>query len=292
MPNIGGVEYPYTPEGLAAAQQTGQLSYAEMLAQVSALDPNWQYNEQLVTLMDNAFRQQFAPQQPALTTQGQVTPTNTVSPPLTGTQMPTSRLQDQEMTAAIMSQRGEMPAWMADMQRAEARQRAPQQMPATAATAIGGLDPARQPHTGVPGIPTATPGVGGGRTQSTSYQPRDSRDYRAMQQPITRQPGMMTPSSGNPYAAQRRQPGMGQPLQQRPIQQQAPRSGSGTGTGHVGAGSRNIGGSQMPNTGQQTYSGYSQRPTGTPVAGQQQAKAAQSKYQQMYQQPRYGGYGP
>jgi len=261
MPNIGGVQYPYTAEGLADAQQTGQLSYSDLLAQVSALDPNWQYNDQLVTLMDNAFRQQFAAQQPA------VAPIS--SPPLTGTQG----------TLNIPS-------------------------------ATAGLDPARQPHTGVPGIPTATPGVGGGRTQSTVYQPRDSRDYRAIQQPGMQQPGMMTQRQQPPRQLGQgmRQPlqqGMGQPLQ--PLGSRMPNTGQ---MNSSYGGQRPTG---MPNTGQQTYSGYSQRPTGTPVAGQQQAQAAQSKsmmplarHQQMYQQPSqqrpktsghdayldaYGGYG-
>tara|TARA_R110002051_G_scaffold1457_1_gene8135 strand:- start:1604 stop:2413 length:810 start_codon:yes stop_codon:yes gene_type:complete len=243
MPNIGGVQYPYTAEGLADAQQTGQLSYSDLLAQVSALDPNWQYNDQLVTLMDNAFRQQFAAQQPA------VAPIS--SPPLTGTQG----------TLNIPS-------------------------------ATAGLDSARQPHTGVPGIPTATPGVGGGRTQSTVYQPRDSRDYRAIQQPITRQPGMQQPIM---QQAGMQQAGMMTQRQPQRSYREAPLQPLSSRMPNTGQMNSSYGGQRptgMPNTGQQTYSGYSQRPTGTPVAGQQQAQAAQSKsmmplarHQQMYQQP-------
>ena len=287
---------PYMPQGLlrsAVQGQQGQVGvqpneqppqsnmFAELLAQISGANPNWAYDDAQVSQLDDAFRQQFEQQQspyapPPMPPERPLdvpTPAPQIPPP----QMPTSRLQDQEMTAAIMSQRGEMPAWMADMQRAEARQQAPQQMPATAATAIGGsqvpgiptatggLDPARlgevaearrlqaEQAQGIPRIPTATPGMN-----------RPAFDVPVQQMPRSQRMGKpMSPMFEGPQ----RHPGMmtqRQPLQQRPIQQQAPRSGSGTWAGHVNAGSRNIGSSRMPNTGRMTSSFGGQRQPNQP----------------------------
>ena len=260
--------------------------FAELLAQISGANPNWAYDDAQVSQLDDAFKRQFAEQQgqqqspyalppiPPERPLDMPTPAPQIPPP----QMPTSRLQDQEMTAAIMSQRGEMPAWMADMQRAEAQQRAPQQMPATAATAIGGsqvpgiptatggLDPARQAQ-GIPRIPTATPGMNRPAFDVPVQQmPRPQRMGKPMSPMFEGQPGMMTQRQ----PPRQLQQGMGQPLQ--PL------------------------GSRMPNTGQMisSYGGQQQRPTAmTPMQGQPSPRQpSQISNRRPALDQWHGGYGP
>ena len=256
MPSV-----PQTPSPVEQLPQSNM--FADLLAQISGANPNWAYDDAQVSQLDDAFRQQFEQQQSPYAVP---TPAPQIHPP----QMPTPSdfgANYAELYPEVMSE-------LRQQHEAEARQ-----VPGIP-RATGGLDPARKwvgdpsdrrlneaggfarLSQGTPGIPTATPGMNRPSVDTPVHQmPRSERVGKPMSPMFEgpqRQPGMMT--QRQPL----RQLGMGQPLQQRPIQQQAPTSGSGTWTGHVDAGRSNIGGSRMPNTGRMTSSFGGQRQSNQP----------------------------
>ena len=231
--------------------------FAELLAQISGANPNWAYDDAQVSQLDDVFRRQFADQQGQQQSPYALPPERPLDMPTPAPQIPPPQMPTPGIptaTGGLDSERlGEVTDAIRRKQRDQPARIVPprpwrDQPPTSRAEPYPEPKYAEPMPQGIPRIPVATPGYAPEvaiRPEQpmppVQQMPRSQRMGKPMSPMFE---GSQRPPGRGSYAQQR------QPLRQQP-QQQAPRSGSGTWVGHANAGSRNIGRSHMPNTGQE-----------------------------------------